>query len=744
MCNSQEFFDKILEGWERAESDNGVPYYVNHNFERTQWDHPVFVKLMEELSDMNAIRYAAYRTALKLRYVQKKFLLDLVDIRTINVVFARYGYHSEGNDVIDCSSLQTILVEIYNTNRVQNHSIHITNLETTAEIMLNWLLNMFDRKRTGYLHIHSVKIALGSLCSAKVSEKYDYFFSQVCDSTHHLSRKKMNLFLRDIMQIPELIGEGAPFGGLNTAPAVESCFAAAWKPESITEDEFLKWLLKEPQSIVWLPTLHRLAAAESVKHEAKCSICKAFPIIGFRYKCLKCFNYDLCQACFFNGRISNKHKLKHPIQEYCFATTVKQNTKDFIRTVRNNLSKKHRNKKKLRYLPIRGVNQPYKIEDDDDEPASEDEGDKYDMPDISPDQEEDDHLGPVIHNDLQNPHLTRHRPGPFPNYTNVLKELQEENRILRQQLKQLAQSALPSQPTIAYPLEPVAISNQQSYDSNSCSGSETSELEWLREERERMEAKQEVLEAHNKQLELQLYRLRLLLKEDGDGQTHTPSLRNEGEHSPQPVSFGSSISPNAPPPYQATPTCRPHQPTGQSMAISHNSGEPLSNRIDETNHEENKTPSVSLIKASPNPSPGNNNTTLDNLTLDQTDAVLQHTHYSLPSPSQSCYFPEEEAELQELMDKLDQAFPTDMTHSLIHNSRSAFEDVYEAANKIGVAISRYVDYIPDKAFDKPDGEEGNTTEELGVMYETGDMTAGTSQDILQYSSSGSAATPCAS
>ena len=71
--------------------------------------------------------------------------VDLVDIRTINVVFARYGYHSEDNAGIDCSSLQTILVDLYNTNRVQNHSVHVTNLETTAEIMLNWLLNMFDR-----------------------------------------------------------------------------------------------------------------------------------------------------------------------------------------------------------------------------------------------------------------------------------------------------------------------------------------------------------------------------------------------------------------------------------------------------------------------------------------------------------------------------------------------------------------------------------------------------------------------
>ena len=36
-----------------------------------------------------------------------------------------------------------------------------------------------------------------------------------------------------------------------------------------------------------------------------------------RYKCLKCFNFDICQRCFFRGKTRKKHKLKHPIQEYC-------------------------------------------------------------------------------------------------------------------------------------------------------------------------------------------------------------------------------------------------------------------------------------------------------------------------------------------------------------------------------------------------------------------------------------------
>jgi len=58
-------------------------------------------------------------------------------------------------------------------------------------------------------------------------------------------------------------------------------FQANGRPE-IQVSHFMEWLRLEPQSLVWLPVLHRLAAAETAKHQAKCNICKEFPIVGFR------------------------------------------------------------------------------------------------------------------------------------------------------------------------------------------------------------------------------------------------------------------------------------------------------------------------------------------------------------------------------------------------------------------------------------------------------------------------------
>jgi len=45
---------------------------------------------------------------------------------------------------------------------------------------------------------------------------------------------------------------------------------------------FIDWMKMEPQSMVWLPVMHRFGAAEMARHHAKCSACKECPIVGFR------------------------------------------------------------------------------------------------------------------------------------------------------------------------------------------------------------------------------------------------------------------------------------------------------------------------------------------------------------------------------------------------------------------------------------------------------------------------------
>ena len=198
----------------------------------------------------------------------------------------------------------------------------------------------YSSTRTGYIRILSFKVGTALLCKASLEDKYKCeirfylkpfysinkrlkrfylfvfncfsdLFRLIASTNGSADDRKLGLLLHDCIQIPRLLGEIAAFGGSNIEPSVRSCFVRAGNKPEIEAPDFLDWLQMEPQSIVWLPLLHRLSASETAKHQAKCNICRQYPIVGFRYRCLKCFNFDLCQNCFFSGRRAKHHKITY-------------------------------------------------------------------------------------------------------------------------------------------------------------------------------------------------------------------------------------------------------------------------------------------------------------------------------------------------------------------------------------------------------------------------------------------------
>ncbi|XP_056873556.1 utrophin isoform X3 [Takifugu flavidus] len=353
--SSQHFLSTSVQlPWQRAVSQNKVPYYINHQTQTTCWDHPKMTELYQTLADLNNVRFSAYRTAMKIRRLQKALCLDLLDLNVAQNTFKQHKLANNSQllsvpDIINC------LTSIYD-GLEQEHK-DLVNVPLCVDMCLNWLLNVYDTGRSGKIRVLSMKIGLLSLCKGHLEEKYKYLFSQVASAGDTCDQRQLGLLLHEAIQIPRQLGEVAAFGGSNIEPSVRSCFQHVNNKVELEPRQFVDWMRLEPQSMVWLPVLHRVAAAETAKHQAKCNICKECPIVGFRYRSLKHFNYDVCQSCFFSGRTAKGHKLNYPMVEYCTPTTSGEDMRDFTKVLKNKFrSKKYFAKHpRLGYLPVQTV-----------------------------------------------------------------------------------------------------------------------------------------------------------------------------------------------------------------------------------------------------------------------------------------------------------------------------------------------------------------------------------------------------
>ncbi|KAF5902309.1 dystrophin-like isoform X3, partial [Clarias magur] len=353
--SSQQFLEGSVQSpFERSVSPNSVPYYINHQTQTTCWDHPKMAELYQSLADLNNVRFSAYRTAMKLRRLQKALCLDLLGMSAACEAFEQHSLkHNE--QFIDIIQVINCLTSIY--DRLEQQHSSLVNVPLCVDMCLNWLLNVYDTGRTGKIRTLSLKTGIISLCKAHLEDKYRFLFRQVASATGFCDQRRLGLLLHDSIQIPRQLGEVASFGGSNIEPSVRSCFQFANNKPELEASVFLDWMRLEPQSMVWLPVLHRVSAAETAKHQAKCNICKECPIIGFRYRSLKHFNYDICQSCFFSGRVAKGHKMQYPMVEYCTPTTSGEDVRDFAKVLKNKFRTKRYFAKhpRMGYLPVQTI-----------------------------------------------------------------------------------------------------------------------------------------------------------------------------------------------------------------------------------------------------------------------------------------------------------------------------------------------------------------------------------------------------
>ncbi|XP_050330335.1 dystrophin isoform X8 [Bactrocera neohumeralis] len=542
--------------WERATTAANVPYYIDHERETTHWDHPEMIELMKSLADLNEIRFSAYRTAMKLRAVQKRLALDRIPMSTAIESFDRHALRAQNDKLIDIPDMTTVLHSLYVT-------IDKIDLTLMLDLAINWILNVYDSQRTGQIRVLSFKVGLILLCKGHLEEKYRYLFRLIADPERKVDQRKLGLLLHDCIQVPRQLGEVAAFGGSNIEPSVRSCLERAGISQeaidanqeiAIEQSHFLGWLQHEPQSLVWMPVLHRLAAAETAKHQAKCNICKEYPIIGFRYRCLKCFNFDMCQKCFFFGRNAKNHKLSHPMHEYCTTTTSTEDVRDFTRALKNKFKSRKYFKKHPRvgYLPVQSVLEGDALESPAPSPQHTTHTLQNDMhsrlemyasrlaqveyctgSNSTPDSDDEHQLIAQYCQALP----TNNGSGPKSpvqvmaamdaeqreELEAIIRDLEEENANLQAEYQQLCSKQNSTTPDADGGMQH-STSAMGGLAAGANAGGQgehgqdmIAEAKLLRQHKGRLEARMQILEDHNRQLEAQLQRLRQLLDEPNSG-----------------------------------------------------------------------------------------------------------------------------------------------------------------------------------------------------------------------------------
>ncbi|XP_054035604.1 dystrobrevin alpha isoform X5 [Dryobates pubescens] len=264
--------------------------------------------------DLDRIRLSTYRTACKLRFVQKKCNLHLVDIWNVIEALRENALNNlDPNMELNVARLEAVISTIFYQLNKRMPTTHQINVEQSISLLLNFLLAAFDPEGHGKISVFAVKMALATLCGGKIMDKLRYIFSMISDSSGVMVYGRYDMFLREVLKLPTAVFEGPSFG--YTEQSAKSCFS---QQKKVTLNTFLDTLMSDPppQCLVWLPLLHRLANVENVFHPVECSYCHSESMMGFRYRCQQCHNYQLCQDCFWRGHASGSHSNQHQMKEY--------------------------------------------------------------------------------------------------------------------------------------------------------------------------------------------------------------------------------------------------------------------------------------------------------------------------------------------------------------------------------------------------------------------------------------------
>jgi hypothetical protein len=98
-----------------------------------------------------------------------------------------------------------------------------------------------------------------------LSLSYIVVFDLMSSDQNRISFSNLKIIIQDLLQLPHNVGETKVFSVDAAADTAKSCWNYNGKQvlEYVTRDEFWMWVKREPVSLVWFPTLYRIATSET-------------------------------------------------------------------------------------------------------------------------------------------------------------------------------------------------------------------------------------------------------------------------------------------------------------------------------------------------------------------------------------------------------------------------------------------------------------------------------------------------
>lgn len=155
-----------LPKWERRVATSKVPYFIDHE-KNSHWDHPKFTKILESMNECKQYVFSAYRTAMKLRILQKSLGIEKLMLEQLKELLNRFdlilasssmqskaaaGENLSNQTVRKSSQIGSVFVGIEQVilllksiyDGIQSSESPSLDVPVAIDLTLNWLLNLYD------------------------------------------------------------------------------------------------------------------------------------------------------------------------------------------------------------------------------------------------------------------------------------------------------------------------------------------------------------------------------------------------------------------------------------------------------------------------------------------------------------------------------------------------------------------------------------------------------------------------